>query len=363
MLSYHVFVQHAKKECIRMYRNSYRIPKPDVSILAAIFILLFCLEAAVLNYEHVYKATPDYSVRILTEAIQNGDEDTVTALVDDKAIAAGLFDGMASRSGGMDSLPVLQLAWAPLRDDFIRDSSRLFHLSIQKGEDDTDRAGAAENVRIRLQALGFPFPVTGWHYVSSRYAHKTDSSHAQMEVTLYNERLDTNLTCTIELTRTGRQQWRVTGLADASAFINEINDAWSQRLAAYNRPIQRQLDGLIKIRDVSASLVSGSNHQTFLRITYTPVFEGRPEEIREIRGVYELQRAGDHAVLYSGTLRLTPATSGKPHTSQFLLNPLIPSQYALMSRENLNDTRSQLRVTSITRQDGTTLSLAERLPN
>lgn len=363
MLSYHVFVQHAKKECIRMYRNSYRIPKPDVSILAAIFILLFCLEAAVLNYEHVYKATPDYSVRILTEAIQNGDEDTVTALVDDKAIAAGLFDGMASRSGGMDSLPVLQLAWAPLRDDFIRDSSRLFHLSIQKGEDDTDRAGAAENVRIRLQALGFPFPVTDWHYVSSHYAHKTDSSHAQMEVTLYNERLDTNLTCTIELTRTGRQQWRVTGLADASAFINEINDAWSQRLAAYNRPIQRQLDGLIKIRDVSASLVSGSNHQTFLRITYTPVFEGRPEEIREIRGVYELQRAGDHAVLYSGTLRLTPAASGKPHTSQFLLNPLIPSQYALMSRENLNDTRSQLRVISITRQDGTTLSLAERLPN
>lgn len=346
-----------------MYRNSYRIPKPDVSILAAIFILLFCLEAAVLNYEHVYKATPDYSVRILTEAIQNGDEDTVTALVDDKGIAAGLFDGMASRSGGMDSLPVLQLAWAPLRDDFIRNSSRLFHLSIQKGEDDTDRAGAAENVRIRLQALGFPFPVTGWHYVSSHYAHKTDSSHAQMEVTLYNERLDTNLTCTIELTRTGRQQWRVTGLADASAFINEINDAWSQRLAAYNRPIQRQLDGLIKIRDVSASLVSGSNHQTFLRITYTPVFEGRPEEIREIHGVYELQRAGDHAVLYSGTLRLTPAASGKPHTSQFLLNPLIPSQYALMSRENLNDTRSQLRVTSITRQDGTTLSLAERLPN
>ena len=34
-----------------------------------------------------------------------------------------------------------------------------------------------------------------------------------------------------------------------------------------------------------------------------------------------------------------------------------------MSRENLNDTRSQLRITSITRQDGTTLSLAERLPN
>lgn len=112
----------------------HRIPKPDVSILTAIFILIFCLEAAVLNYEHVYKATPDYSVRILTEAIQNGDEDTVTALVDDKAIASGLFDGMASRSGGMDSLPVLQLAWAPLRDDFIRDSSRLFHLSIQKGK-------------------------------------------------------------------------------------------------------------------------------------------------------------------------------------------------------------------------------------
>lgn len=343
--------------------NSHRIPKPDVSILAAICILLFCLEAAVLNYEHVYKATPDYSVRVLTRAMQSGDEETVTALVDDTAIAAGLFDGMASRGGGIDSLPVLQLAWEPLRDDFITDSSRLFHLTMQKEKDDADRAGAAENVRLRLQALGFPFPVSGWHYVSSRYAHKTDSSHAHMTVTLYNERLDRNLTCTIELTRTGPKQWRITGLADAPAFISEINDAWDQRLAAYNRPIQRQLDGLIKIRNVSASLVKGSNHQTFLRITYTPVFEGKPEEIREIRGVYELQRAGDHAVLYSGTLRLTPAASGKPHTSQFLLNPLIPSQYALMSRENLDDTRSQLRVTSVTRQDGTTLSLAEKLPN
>ncbi|WP_298761566.1 hypothetical protein [uncultured Megasphaera sp.] len=343
--------------------NSHRIPKPDVSILAAICILLFCLEAAVLNYEHVYKATPDYSVRVLTRAIQSGDEETVTALVDDKAIAAGLFDGMASRGGGIDSLPVLQLAWAPLRDDFITDSSRLFHLTMQKEKDDADRAGAAENVRLRLQALGFPFPVSGWHYVSSHYAHKTDSSHAHMTVTLYNERLDRNLICTIELTRTGPKQWRITGLADAPAFISEINDAWDQRLAAYNRPIQRQLDGLIKIRNVSATLVKGSNHQTFLRITYTPVFEGKPEEIREIRGVYELQRSGDHAVLYSGTLRLTPAASGKPHTSQFLLNPLIPSQYALMSRENLDDTRSQLRVTSVTRQDGTTLSLAEKLPN
>lgn len=343
--------------------NSHRIPQPDVSILAAICILLFCLEAAVLNYEHVYKATPDYSVRVLTRAIQSGDEETVTALVDDKAIAAGLFDGMASRGGGIDSLPVLQLAWEPLRDDFITDSSRLFHLTMQKEKDDADRAGAAENVRLRLQALGFPFPVSGWHYVSSHYAHKTDSSHAHMTVTLYNERLDRNLTCTIELTRTGPKQWRITGLADAPAFISEINDAWDQRLAAYNRPIQRQLDGLIKIRNVSASLVKGSNHQTFLRITYTPVFEGKPEEIREIRGVYELQRSGDHAVLYSGTLRLTPAASGKPHTSQFLLNPLIPSQYALMSRENLDDTRSQLRVTSVTRQDGTTLSLAEKLPN
>lgn len=343
--------------------NSHRIPKPDVSILAAICILLFCLEAAVLNYEHVYKATPDYSVLVLTRAIQSGDEETVTALVDDKAIAAGLFDSMASRGGGIDSLPVLQLAWAPLRDDFITDSSRLFHLTMKKEDDDADRAGAAENVRLRLQALGFPFPVSGWHYVSSRYAHKTDSSHAHMTVTLYNERLDRNLTCTIELTRTGPKQWRITGLADAPAFISEINDAWDQRLAAYNRPIQRQLDGLIKIRNVSASLVKGSNHQTFLRITYTPVFEGKPEEIREIRGVYELQRSGDHAVLYSGTLRLTPAASGKPHTSQFLLNPLIPSQYALMSRENLDDTRSQLRVTSVTRQDGTTLSLAEKLPN
>lgn len=343
--------------------NSHRIPKPDVSILAAICILLFCLEAAVLNYEHVYKATPDYSVRVLTRAIQSGDEETVTVLVDDKAIATGLFDGMASRGGGIDSLPVLQLAWAPLRDDFITDSSRLFHLTMQKEKDDADRAGAAENVRLRLQALGFPFPVSGWHYVSSRYAHKTDSSHAHMTVTLYNERLNRNLTCTIELTRTGPKQWRITGLADAPAFISEINDAWDQRLAAYNRPIQRQLDGLIKIRNVSATLVKGSNHQTFLRITYTPVFEGKPEEIREIRGVYELQRSGDHAVLYSGTLRLTPAASGKPHTSQFLLNPLIPSQYALMSRENLDDTRSQLRVTSVTRQDGTTLSLAEKLPN
>jgi hypothetical protein len=78
--------------------------------------------------------------------------------------------------------------------------------------------------------------------------------------------------------------------------------------------------------------------------------------------VYELRRTADKAVLYSSEMRLNLSSSGKSHTSQFLLNPLIPSQYAIMNRSDLRDTDSSLRITALTFEDGTELALADHLP-
>ena len=336
------------------------LPLPDIRILTALFIILLCLQAAFWAHEHVYKATPDYSLQVIVRAIREGDVDTTKTLIDDQAIAAQLFDSMAAKGSGIDSLPVLQLAWAPFRDDFIKSSSRFFELAISQS---ANREEAEEPVRMRLHALGFPLPVSGWHYASNRYAQKQDDTHAEMTITLYNEHLDAYIPCTVKLTRLSTYRWRITELRDATAFVSALTKARTDRLTAYNLPLQRQLDELIRLENVSASLVHSKGSQTFLRITYTPVFTGKPGELREIRGIYELERQGDHAILYSGTLRLTPAASGKPHTSQFLLNPLIPSQNALINRGSLDDTQSTLQITSITRADGTTISLAEKLPD
>lgn len=345
-----------------LFLKKHKIPTPDVSILAALFIILLCIEAAIGAYEEVYKATPDYSFKQLVVAVQQEDSEKTNALTDSKNIAAQIFDTLSANVSGIDSFPILRTAWAPLRTDFIDDSSRLVTLSLQPQANGLERKGMEDSLKACLQALNAPIPLTGWHYAGHEFAHKTDSTHAEMDITLYNDELQAYIPCRIQFTRISPHVWQVSGLADPKAFIDHIDTARSQALATYNASLQQQIDALVTLKNTSATLIHSDGQQTFLRLTYTPVITGNTG-IQEIHGLYELQRDADKAILYSGTIHLSPVISNQAHTSQFLLNPMIPSQYALITRTNLDGTHSHLRITGITRADGSTLQLADKVPH
>ena len=85
------------------------------------------------------------------------------------------------------------------------------------------------------------------------------------------------------------------------------------------------------------------------------------KELHELAGT--LRRDSDKAVLYTSPLRLSTSAEKRTHESQFLLNPLIPSQYSLIRSQNLEGMTSELHITAITLNDGTSFSLADTLPD
>ncbi|MCI1247730.1 MAG: hypothetical protein LKG17_02270 [Megasphaera sp.] len=344
--------------------KNYRLPVPDGKIFLAVCILFLCIESALWAYRNVYMKTPEYSLQVIITAARSGDTDTLDAMIDEKNMAAELYDGIATKNN--DSTPakmILQLAWMPLRNDFAADMTTLLHGALSGDTSGDDWQQAKKSVDDRLKSLDFPLPTDGWQYQSASWSHKTKDGYAEMTLTFYNTVLQTSVPVTVSWERAGSRSWHIIGLADASGLTDTLQTAYTDRLAAYNETIQKKLDQAVKIRDVSARLVrDADSRQTFLRIQYTPVFASLPEPIQETRGTYELRRASDHAVLYSGDVRLTPDTSGKNRTSQFLLNPFIPSQYSIINRTDLNDTESVFHITAITMGDGTALLLADHLP-
>lgn len=135
----------------------------------------------------------------------------------------------------------------------------------------------------------------------------------------------------------------------------------NHELDVYNKPVRQKIDAIVTLQDVSAKLVSDQD-KTFLRLSYTPIFHQDREQIATIKAIYTLHRSSDNAVLYTSPLRLSTSAARSTYESQFLLNPLIPSQYALIRSANIDDTTSTLEITAITLKDGTELALEKDLP-
>lgn len=340
------------------------IPRPDGKILAALFSLILCVEGTQVSYRQIYMKTPDYSLRQIVAAAAENDVDTVSSMVDEKAIANEIFDQLAAKAGGGTTpQPVLQLAWIPLKADF---SSSLESLMNEEIAGTTDSAHYEEmklTVDNRLKAIGFPIPSSGWQYQKASWAHQTGSGKAEMTLTFYNTVLKASIPVTVTMERQSSRVWHITGLVHVDGTIDAIQEAYDRELAAYNEPIQKRIDKTVSVSNVSTNLVrDDDDRMTFLRVHYTPKYAIDADKLSEVKGVYELRRSADGAVLYSSPIRLVLSGSGKDHTTQFLLNPLIPSQYAIMNRSDLKDTKSTVRITELTLDDDSTLTLADKLP-
>lgn len=342
---------------------NHRIPTPDIRILTAICIIIFTLAAFGNAYRYIYKATPDYSFRIITEAAQQGDWEGFSAMVDDQTTAGQIFDSLAKQTtSAQEPQPILQLAWLPLKTEFT-DNVHTYLAGRLTGDGSAAYSKAEKTLNDRLLNFGIPLPVNGWHYDKVSFARKIDKDTAEIDVTFHQDRLHRDLTGTFVMKRTLTNRWHITGVANLPTFLEKVKQAYDEELEAYNKPIADKINRTVKFEKLNAELLHSKNQrQTFLRIHFTPIYEKQNSPITEIKGAYELRRRDDNALLYYGEQRYTALRSGTAHTSQFLLNPLIPSQFALSQLPNLNNTTSSFTILSIHLADGTTYATANYLP-
>lgn len=325
--------------------KGYSIPRPDGKIMAAVITLCLCLGTAWASYDCLYKATPDYSFRHLAAAVQAGDEAAVRRLTDIPGLSDQVFAALIREKAAHEKAPVLfQLSLLPQKDAF----SQTMEQQILAANTDT-----TEQTETYLKQLDCPVPASGWQCRSISWSRQTAPGQAEITVSLYHETLQAAIPVSLTLERVSAHEWHVTGLSDAEGLLHRLKEAYAQALRRHDAAEDQRMAAVIQIDQVSSSLLR-DNKNTYLRLRYQ-VREAEPN-LSEIRGRYELRSREDDSLLYSAPLRLA-STGDVQRQSQFLLNPLDTAQYALMQRQNLDDTYSAIHIISVRQQDG---SLLER---
>ncbi len=335
----------------------------DGKLLIAVAVICCCLGGAYGSYEELYKATPDYSLHRIRQAAGQADADRLKGQVDEEKIAAALFHGLLQFRDGQPHASALQkLAWLPLQNE-ITDALKCCLDHALTPSSDTDAIQHAQSVLAsQLQSLGMPLPATGWRIASVSWSRRIDDTHAEITLYISHPVLQQSIPCTITMERTAPKEWHVTGIVQAAETFQALQQAYQQALETENAPIRKKIDAVLEIIDVSSSLVRGDDPaHVFLRMQYTPVFHQPRQDILEAKGVYELRRRTDHALLFTAPLRLSLSSHATTRLSQFRLNPHIPAQEDLAGRETLDETESTLRITSVTLRNGTTYTLQTTL--
>lgn len=338
-----------------MNRTHFRFPFPrDIKIWAAIAIVLACLEGAFWSYQNLYQETPDYSFQQLVTAAAQGDTATVQRYVDEEAITGQIFDSIVQETNDLSpTLPGLALTWTPLKAEVTTLGQQVLQTYLAGQSEDDAQAPTYQALQNRLRSLQFPIPLKGWQYAGHQWSTLTGPGTATVTAEFYNTTLQCTIPVTFTLERQTSTTWKLVGLANPSATLEAIQAAYTSQLAKKNEPIQRQIDQIVTITDVTSTLLSdAAGAQRYVRIQYTPSFQTNRQDIDEIKGTYTLRRSDDQAVLYSTDIRLSTASEKATYVTQFLLNPLIPSQFKLSQRQNLDGTTSTLAITSVRLKNG-----------
>lgn len=335
--------------------NTSHFPKPDVKIFAAGAVLLCCLAGAYTSYYSLYEKTPDYSFAQIRQSLQNG-ESAPDQPIDIETLAGQLFDALAAQSeAGGEGQSFRRLVMLPQREAFIAAASALW-----RQDPETDVAEAAAQFEDLSAKSGVFIPASGWHYESASWSSAVGDGYAKIKITAYNDVLGASVPWTFVLERVSARSWRIAALTDIPETLQALQDGKDRALAEQNNDVQKQFDELITIKDVSASLVTDpATRQTYLRVRYLPELTAKGRrELASAEGAYELRKGSSSS--YTAPLRIAPST-GQFQTSQFPLNPNIAAQQAVIDLGTLEQTQSRLYITSITKKDGSVLSLATDL--
>ena len=334
----------------------------DARTISSVLVIVLCLAFAVLSRHELYEKTPDYALGRVITSFDNGDDAGFFELVHDRKIARDLFDDLVKRQQGDAFAAILKLTGMPARSAFETDLHALLADGLNNSSEydpDGTRANAASDI---LHSFGFSVPLKGWHYSSRGMSKEAAPGKAKITVYLYNDLIRSTIPCTILLEKSNAS-WHITGLADSIAFLTAVNKAYEKALDTYNEDTVRRMNRYVSIETVNSSLLKDpGDGKTFLRLQYAPVYPQGNGDIDDVLCRYTLRRNSDGALLYTADLHISIYKSSSPITSQFLLNPLIPSQQALIERGTLTDTAGALEILSLRLKNGTIVKRSERLP-
>lgn len=345
------------------------VPKTHRKIAAIVLALIIAVLSAVSAYIGIYLPSPTHSMQLIARAMQDGNEKIFSEMVDEKSLSGQIFDALAARATHTKGpQPLVQLALEPLREDFQENSQTLLTQAVAKKTDSLEYTTAATALDGQLHSFGCPLDTSNWHYVSTGHVRDIDDHTVHIDITMHNDRIDADLTCTLVMEKIDKNRWRITGVHDFEAFLSSIDKAVTKKLTELNKPAQNKIDAAVRTGDITSRLIrdeSTGTAKTLLRVQYNLNFPSSHEAVEKIEARYELRRHPEEEPSYTAKITLSNIPEKDPRLSrtvQFLMNPLVPSQYALIQQKSLDSYTSKIQITAIYFKNGTVLKTAAALP-
>lgn len=335
--------------------------KIDAKILAAAAILAASLYGAYVSHEAIYKATPDYSFSLVVEAAREGDIEAISRLTDTHELSVQLADALLRHE--QNTSEAVQFLLLPAKSSLVQTIEEAISQELCPQENTENQEKIQHILANAGKKADLILPADGWQYRSSSWSTQNDESgYATITAEFYNDVLQASVPLSFKMERVAAHEWHIVGLTDTDTTIQALQQAGEAAIALENKPIRQEIDQLVTVRSLSASVVSDPDKKkAYLRIQYTPVLSAKGKEtLKEASGIYELRRQ-DSSLVFSMPVRLALYADGTAHTSQFRLLPSIPDQADLIDAPSLEGLQSSLVITSATLADGTRLQLKDSL--
>jgi hypothetical protein len=269
---------------------------------------------------HRYATTrPEYTVAQVAVAIRQRDGTKLSYYADGSAVTSQLVDETVDwlvAQRGVDALPADGDGASQGRAARIRSAKTVLNerldrsiaTALMSGLPDTSDVASRVIAELVGQAPAADIMLGDRFDVRSVEPATVQGSTARIPVTLRSSDLTVDVTITLILRREGAR-WRVVGIGGINRALTIIDNAQLERLTIANRPLERQLTGMLAIGAPSVQRVAHGRLRTVLRLR-VPVTNHSVNPVTALTVALETRASDDeHATLLAVQHVIPPGAS------------------------------------------------------
>ena len=339
--------------------------------LTAMLVVLLLIVGGICGYRY-YKRSPEYSLKLIQESVEEHNWDKFSRRVDVKAMSESAFDdllaGAMENDKTMDSgTKTLAAGFAQMLKPAVTGAiERSIQAYVETGEvvateantgekGNKDKTGeqAADNLLAKTHAKDVKFTGVKQSVV--------DDDIATVTLGIKNERLGKEFALILKMSRLEDGTWKIKRIANLKEFMQAVKEAEDQKLAELNRPVKEELDTAVKIGAVSGQVQQKDSFGFSHRLLLSSELElNAVKPMSSISGEIEMTNSAGDISVTKYTYAVNGVTSGKckmnlsKDLNMFLDDKLIKSRG--------EGYKYEVKVTAIKYQDGTETKLLEKLP-
>ena len=221
-----------------------------------------------------------------------------------------------------------------------------------------------------IQCKRFIYLCSRQHVIKSCCPHilelevQKNGSTAVVTIKVFDSELDKHFLVELDMRQLADGTWQITRINNLQTLISERDQAFQNKLAELNKPVQKQIDDAITVTPQKIFITSAP-YSGVIRLLQADLqlTNNAAKELQYFTGVLELYNA-DNELFYSGNFassKKLAAAQTQAYQFNWELNPFLTDDAKVMNSD-FSKVTWKASLSSLTFADGSTIELLTQLP-